>query len=130
MFAQRTSQWRGCLVGDWSLEAASEQSIIAQPCYARGESVGGSAPPQLLNIAEQPGVSLEGRQFLEKERQLAPLAEHTRWKVFNTTVSTDETCRGRFTDPRQTRIPVCGVTDEGEEVRNQMRRHAEFFADT
>src|SRR5882762_8007400 len=92
--AQRTSQWRGCL-GGWSLEAASEQSIIAQPYDARGESVGGSAPAQLLNVAEKPGVSLERRQFLEEERQLAPLAEHTRWKV-----------------------------------RNQVRRHTEFFADT
>src|SRR5882762_3117248 len=128
-FAQRTSQWRGCL-GGWSLEAASEQSIIAQPCDARGESVGGSAPAQLLNVAEKPGVSLERRQFLEEERQLAPLAEHTRWKVLNAAVSTDETCRGRFTDPRQTWIAVCGVTDEGEEVRDQMRRHTEFHADT
>src|SRR4029077_2738083 len=128
-FAQRTSQWRGCL-GDWSLEAASEQSIVAQPCYARGESVGGPAPPQLLNVAEEPGVSVEGRQFLEEQRQLAPLAEPTRWQVFNANVSTDETGRGRFTDPRQTWVAVCGVTDEGEEVRNQVRHHTEFFAHT
>src|SRR5438309_1056468 len=115
-----------CYLGDCSLEAAAEQSLIPQPCYARGEAVGASAPPQLVHVAEKSGVCLERRQLLEQQRQLAPLAEHTRWKVFNGTVSADETCRGDLADPRQARIPVGDVADEGEEVRDQMRRHTDF----
>src|SRR6266853_3158365 len=116
--------------GEGSLEAAGEQSIISQPCRARGEALGGSAPAQLVHVREKPGVSPEGRELLEEQRQLTPLAEHTRWELFDGTVAADETCRGHLTDPRNARIPVCGVTNQGEEVRDQMRRHSEFLAHT
>src|SRR2546421_4043117 len=117
-------------LGGCGLEAAGEQSIVSEACCARGEAVGGSAPVQLVHVREQPGVSPERRQLLEQHRQLAPLAEHTRWEVLDGTVTADEACRGRLTDPRQAWIPVCGVADQGEEVRDQMRRHAEFLAHT
>src|SRR5438874_495960 len=119
---------RRCYLAHCSLEAAAEQSIIPQPCCARGEAVGGSAPVQLVHVREKPGITPERRQLLEPQRQLAPLAEHTRWEVLDGAVAADEACRGRLADPRQTWIPVCGVTDQGEEVRDQMRRHAEFLA--
>src|SRR6266480_4599970 len=112
---------RRCYLAHCSLEAAAEQSIIPQPCCARGEAVGGSAPVQLVHVREKPRITPE-------RRQLAALAKHTRREVLDGAVAADEACRGRLADPRQAWIPVCGVTDQGEEVRDQMRRHAEFLA--
>src|SRR6266513_3596630 len=94
---------RRCYLGHCSLEAAAEQSIIPQPCCARGEAVGGSAPVQLVHVREKPGITPERRQLLEQQRQLAALAKHTRWKVLDGAVAADEACRGRLADPRQDR---------------------------
>src|SRR2546430_9419844 len=56
------------ILGHCSLEAAAEQSIIPQPCCARGEAVGGSAPVQLVHVREKPGITPERRQLLEQQR--------------------------------------------------------------
>ena len=53
----------------------SDQVSVSELGRARGEGVGGSAPAQLLDIAEEPGVGPERRQILEEQREAPTLAE-------------------------------------------------------
>jgi hypothetical protein len=66
-----------------SLEGAREQSWIRELGCESCESLGRSAPAQLLDICEQPLVGPQGREGLEQQGELVTLPENLAWKAFN-----------------------------------------------
>src|SRR5207247_644018 len=113
---------------DRCLAAALQQASVSQALRPPGECVGGAAPLELGRVAEQRRVGPERRQVFEEQRQVSLVPEHARREVFDDPVLVQEPGRRSRTDPRNARISVCGVADEGEVVGNQGGLHPEFRA--
>src|SRR6266581_2396250 len=115
---------------DGRLEAALEQTSVSEALRVRGECACGTAPQELVHIAEESRIGPQRCQILEQERLIAAVRQYVRREALDGTMSVQEPCRGDRTDPRNAGIPVCGVADQGEKVRNQDRRHSELLANS
>ena len=63
---------------------------IGQSLGAGGETVGGSAPSQLIDVRKQWGVRPKCRQFFEQQGGCATLAQDLRREVLNLAVAFDQ----------------------------------------
>jgi hypothetical protein len=83
---------------------------------------------EFVGVAHEVRVSPEGCQVLEKQRQDALVfSQYIGWKIFNRAVLVQESGGGDGADPANPRIPVRGVTNEGEIVGNKDRLNPELL---
>src|SRR6266704_1054380 len=96
------------------LAAAFQQAGVSEALRPRRESMGGPAPPELVHIVEKWRIGPERGQGFEQQRPVALLPEHRRGKGLDRAVLVQEPRRRDRTDPRNARIAVGRVADEGE----------------
>ena len=97
---------------------AREHSRIAETLAHRCEILRRSAPSQRIHVAEQRRVGSQCREILEQQRELAVFANNVGgklsigpWRLKSRAAPT--------ADPRDARIAIGRVADEGEEIGDQ-----------
>ena len=97
-------------------ERAFEQAPVAEALRAGRERRLGSAPAQLVDIADDLRGRPQRRKILEQQRELALVAQHLGREVLERPVLVDEPRRRDLADAGDARIAVGRVADEGEQV--------------
>src|SRR6266568_2129161 len=120
----RGSDRHGCAQG------TRQKTRISQEPRALGERSGGAAPPELIHVIEERRIRPERCQVLEEQREVVAVPEDDRREALDEAVPVQEPGGRDPTDPRNARISVGGVADQGEEVGNQRGLHAEFLANS
>src|SRR4051794_9338889 len=94
-------------------EAALQQASVSEPPSVFSEGGGGTAPAQLVDVAEEGCVDPELRQVLEPQRQIT-VPQDVGGKALEDAVAVEELSRRLGTDSGNARIAIRGVADEGQ----------------
>src|SRR5512143_2932444 len=108
--------------------ASRNEASVSDVRRKGGEDVGGSAPAQFVDVAEEGRVGSERCQIFEHQRQVTTISQYLGREVFDLSIPVDEP-RGRHgADSRNARIAVRSVADEGEVIGNEAWLDAELGA--
>src|SRR5215475_2973487 len=85
-----------------------------------------AAPSELLYVTKELSIGPERCESLEQQCKLSLIAKNARGKRLDRPVLVQEASRGHFADALDAGIPVLGVADQREKVRNELRADAKL----
>src|SRR5437868_8734460 len=88
-----------------------------------------TVPAQRFDVLEERRIGAQRRELLEEKRELPLFAKDVRRKISNRAVSIQKPGRRLAPDAGNAGIAVRRIADEPEQIRNERRIDAEFFAD-
>ncbi len=118
-------------LSDRALAAFRLRLSSAGACMRSVHASNAVVGPHHLNsstLLEQRCVGAQRGEVLEQQGALKLIAENGSRKVFNGSVAIQQSCGRHRADSGDARISVCGVANQSQEVRNQMRIDAKFLA--
>src|SRR5580698_829117 len=107
---------------------APHQACITKPCGARGETLRGSLPLELLDAHEQRRIAAQRRESLEQKREVAAFSQYLGGKFFEEPITVDEPGCSFGTDAGEARIAVRAIAHQREIIRNPFGPYAKLGA--